>query len=342
MLVLAERWTGDRSPLLRRFRVVLLVVATVGWGLPARAVCTGPADLQSAVERNPTADAWAALGNWFGNQGQFDCAAEALQSAVGLDPQSARLNYMLGLAWYEEKDFAAAKGPLQRSVEADGSELNPHLLLAVVDTSLSNARDAATQWRAALDLDSGNSMARHGLSQALLKLGDYPGEIRLLNNSPLDTPLAVDLAIAYSGTAGYEEAAATLRKALESVQPDDHSGRVLVQSMLAWTLLLKGDADAALPYARQAAEEAPTQSLAQLSLGRALVDTGAAAPAIPVLEGARLLDPSDLEVHIALARAYAETGRSEEARAERQLCLTMASQRGGSALGGRKEAAPAE
>jgi tetratricopeptide (TPR) repeat protein len=94
-------------------------------------------------------------------------------------------------------------------------------------------------------------------------------------------------------------------------------------TMLAWALLMDSSPTEALPEAKKAAEEAPALPMAQLSLGRALLETGETKTATGILENALTLDPKNLEIHIALARAYSESGREDDARRERLACLTM-------------------
>jgi Flp pilus assembly protein TadD len=79
----------------------------------------------------------------------------------------------------------------------------------------------------------------------------------------------------------------------------------------------------ALSEAKKAAEEAPTLPMAQLSLGRALLETGDVPQATHVLETALALDTQNLEIHIALARAYSESGRDDDARRERRASLDL-------------------
>ena len=97
----------------------------------------------------------------------------------------------------------------------------------------------------------------------------------------------------------------------------------LDRTMIAWALLMENSPVEALPEARRAAAEAPKLPMAQLSLGRALLETGDVRSATPVLETALALDPNSLEVHLALARAYSESGREQDARRERLACLQM-------------------
>lgn len=97
-------------------------------------------------------------------------------------------------------------------------------------------------------------------------------------------------------------------------------------AMLAWALLMENSPVEALPEAKKAADEAPALPMAQLALGRALLETGDVQSATTRLQDALKLDPQNLEIHIALARAYAETGREDDAQRERRLCLQLTSQ----------------
>ncbi len=115
-----------------------------------------------------------------------------------------------------------------------------------------------------------------------------------------------------------DAAIAEFRRELEIDQ-----GNAVDHTMLAWALLMDASPEEALPEAKKAAEEAPRLPMAQLSLGRALLETGDVKQATTVLEIALTLDPQNLEIHIALARAYSEEGREEEARQERQRCLEL-------------------
>lgn len=98
----------------------------------------------------------------------------------------------------------------------------------------------------------------------------------------------------------------------------------VASAMLAWAFLLQNDPVQALPYAQKSATEQPMLSLAQLVLGRALVETGNVPNGLEHLEKALQLDPMNLEVHLALAKAYSKSGRNEDARHERLLCLEIA------------------
>jgi tetratricopeptide (TPR) repeat protein len=94
-------------------------------------------------------------------------------------------------------------------------------------------------------------------------------------------------------------------------------------AMLSWACLLQNDPAQALPYAQKSAAEQPTLPLAQLVLGRALVETSQVPDGLEHLEKALQMEPMNLEVHLALAKAYSKSGRNEEARHERLVCLEI-------------------
>lgn len=288
----------------------------------ALADCVGPAALESSLKTDPTAQGFAQLGNWFGHRGQFACAAQALQSAVRLNPDAPQLNYLLGLALYESHDFTHAIQPLLQVTSASPSSLRPHLLLASVYMYLSQSKDAAQQWRAALAIDAGNSMALHGLSHCLIVLGDYPAEIHLLHDAALDPNLTLDLAAADTSMGLYHDAMSSLHAALGN-SPASDPVRPALHAMLAWVLLMEHQPAAALPEARKADAAAPSLLVAQISLGRALLETGSVTAALHVLEPASTQNPGNLELHIDLAHAYADAGHPRLARRERLICLRM-------------------
>jgi tetratricopeptide (TPR) repeat protein len=109
------------------------------------------------------------------------------------------------------------------------------------------------------------------------------------------------------------------------------------QTMVAWDALIRNDYAEALAYSQKAAAQDPTLPIAQLVLGRALVETGDVQGGIEHLEKELQLEPGNFEAHLALAKAYSKSGRSLEARRERELCLQMA--QGGPTMGGTPQSA---
>jgi tetratricopeptide (TPR) repeat protein len=284
----------------------------------SQSACKGPAALESQIKAHPSAAAWGSLGNWYGSQKQFACAAQAFKSAVRFDPKSAQLNYLLGLADYESQDNEAALQPLQRSVAADPSALKPHLLLASVYTHLSQPQDAAQQWSAALKIDSANSMALHGLSQCLISLGDFPGDISLLRSAKLDDQLAVDLAISYSTTGSYDDAIRTLNTAL-AASPDS----ILLSNALVTVYFKISQTDLAERIAEKCYKAHPDDHSAQVSYMRTLVYNGDWGPARPL--GKQLLqeDPHSFDTLYLIGILERQDGEFQAARDHLQQALAL-------------------
>ncbi|MGC2621444.1 MAG: tetratricopeptide repeat protein, partial [Acidobacteriaceae bacterium] len=279
--------------MLRRLRFVAqagLAIILMAAALPLHAACTGPAALTAKIKAHPTSDAYAELGNWYGSRNQFACAATALKSAVRLNPKSAMLNYLLGLAYYESHDFNDALPPLRHSLAADPRAIKPHLLLASVFTQINQPQDAASEWAASLKIDSTNSMALHGLSHALITMGDYPSDIGLLKNVKLDDDLSLDLAIAYSKTGMPDDSVATLKAALAK-SPDS----IPLSNALVTVYLKIEQTDLAEQIAQKCYKAHPDDRSAQVSYLRTLVVNGDWAPATPI--GNKLLaeDPHSFD-----------------------------------------------
>jgi tetratricopeptide (TPR) repeat protein len=97
-------------------------------------------------------------------------------------------------------------------------------------------------------------------------------------------------------------------------------------AMCAWALELQGDYAASLDDARKAAEEAPSLPMAQLVYGKALIETGDLNAGLPHLANVLQAQPGNLEAHLAMTKAYSKLGRSEDARRERLMSLSISQQ----------------
>jgi predicted Zn-dependent protease len=111
-------------------------------------------------------------------------------------------------------------------------------------------------------------------------------------------------------------------------------------TQIAYEYLKRGDADAALPWAKQAVEAAPTAFTAHKALGQALLETGDVDAAIKELELGITLAPLSPGLHFTLARAYQRAGRLEDATREREEFtrldrLARAQRSGAQSIGGK-------
>jgi len=97
---------GRRSGIPATFACMVgLIAAQPLWPAP----CVGPAQLEARVHSHPDADAYSALGIWFGEKHKSECAVLAFKAGLTQEPNSPRLSYLLGLSFY-------TAGRLQESV----------------------------------------------------------------------------------------------------------------------------------------------------------------------------------------------------------------------------------
>src|SRR3979411_1198955 len=78
--------------------------------------CKGPAELEGTLAKQPSAEAYDALGAYFGQRKEFSCAFSAFQSALRLEPNSWEAHYNLGLAYLESGDAERATREFRAAV----------------------------------------------------------------------------------------------------------------------------------------------------------------------------------------------------------------------------------
>lgn len=92
--------------------------------------------------------------------------------------------------------------------------------------------------------------------------------------------------------------------------------QVVARVQIIMLKLKQGDAEEALPMAREAVKSAPDYFLAHNVLGRTLLALGKTNPAIQELQTAVKLEPKSAENHFDLAEAYRAAGRKLDAKKE--------------------------
>jgi tetratricopeptide (TPR) repeat protein len=310
-----------------------------------------------AVQLNSSwPDGWWYLGQLYYSSNQYDHAVDAFTHYLSLVPNAAPATALRGLCEFELGDYPASLSDVERALSlgaADDSR-NTQILRyhqALLLTKLGRFEQALDSCRyfARKHLSSNDLLVAVGL--AALRLPLLPQEADASQTArSADAGNAVFLLLSEDSSAAAQAFDAFFQRypttpnlhytwgyLLYPTDPDAaiaqfqqelsaDPANAIDHSMLAWALLMDNSPAEALPEARKAAEEAPALPMAQLSLGRALLETGDAKSATQILEKALVLDPQNLEIHLALARAYSETGRELDARRERLACLQMTAQ----------------
>ena len=238
------------------------------------AACTAPDALSARLKTSPSSESYAAVGNWYADHKQFDCAAKAFASAFQLKPSSASLAYLWGLSLYSAGQDEPAVTPLNQAKELDLSDIRPDLILAMTMDRMKKIAAAETEWRAALAIDPDSGAALDGLSQDLIGQKDYAGVIGLLDRPGttrvLTSSQSLNLGMAYAGTGQLDSAIAVLRGGLNS---DPES--LPIADELSMMLMLHGREEEAFAVFKLALDRHPADQATQILYLRALVSSHA-------------------------------------------------------------------
>lgn len=300
------------------------------------------------------ADGWWFLGSLHYGANEYTAARDALTHFIRLTPEAGPALALRGLCEFELGDYDSSLNDIQRGISlgAANQPRNEKILRYHEAVLLAQKGD----FEAALDRYARLALGNEPNPDLLTSIG-----LAGLRNSSLPKDLKPeqhDLFLAAGGAAfrmwsgdragakedfqkifertpfpanahyfyGYllfptdpDEAIVEFKRELE-IAPTN----ALAHTMVAWDALIRNDFPTALAYSQKAVALDPKLPVAQLSLGRALVETGDVRNGIEHLEKELQVEPDNFEAHLALAKAYSKSGRSEDARRERLYCLQVA------------------
>ena len=299
------------------------------------------------------AEGWWTLGNLDYQQDQYGPARDALTRFLALKPRAVAALALRGMSEFELGSFPDSLSDIQQAIDlgAAAQPRNAQILLyhqALSLTRLGRFEEAVAQYTLFVKQGIANDDIATGLGLAGLRIAAPPKSL---------SPQALEVArqagragfkIVQGDAAGGRQAFAQIVASspntpslhyfcaylLLTTDPDQGIDELRQElrldpqskpanTLLAWTLELRGDYSDALPVAQKAFQDDSTLPTNQLVLGRALLGTGDAKAALPYLDQTLAADPSNLEAHISLARAYSELGRKDEAREQRLLSIKL-------------------
>lgn len=312
---------------------------------------------RKATEQNPNwPDGWWFLGILQYDGNQYAGAKEALSRYLQLTPNAAPALALRGLCEFEMGDYPGSLQDLDLAVSrgAANQSRNARIILyhqALLLIHFGRFEESLAKFALLAQQGSDNQNLLIGIGLAGLRMNLLPKDVpaaqipqllaignaalRLMNQDydggrqafqSLFTqyPRVANIHYLY----GYllfakqpEQALSQFREEL-AISPKSSNAH----AMCAWALELQGDYTAALDDAANAAIEDPSLPMDQLVYGRALVETGDISDALPHLENVLRTEPGNLEAHLALVKAYSKLGRSEDARRERLLSLSISQQ----------------
>ena len=329
-----------------------LVIAISGVCAASSSKCAPPKDLQSKLQAQFSADTNSELGMWYGDHGQFVCAVDVYQAALKRNPKSAEFLYLLGLNLLRQRNFSDAVKPLQQSIEIKPDVLKPHLLLADALEQLHRNAEARAEWMASLKIDPHSDLALDGMAKNLLAAGQFEAVATLLGPEPKRENLVLDLASAYAGAGGSDQAIEVLQKGLQA-NPTSRSvtralitdlalkaryqeaaqlGKKLVEQyphdldakiLYFHVLVLNDDEDLARPLAKKLLVAAPDDFTVQYLNGVLENRSGNYAGGRDFLEKAVALNPNYYNSRYNLGIALANLNQPKGAREQFEKALAL-------------------
>lgn len=303
---------------------------------------------RQALDLRPTwAEGWLYMGATLLRLGRFAESRDALQTGASLQPGKGTAWAYLGMAEYELGNYPQALSDILKG-ESIGLADRPAFVAAV------RYRAALTELRLgdhAQALEQLRPLVRAGNDSP--PVVEALGISALFLNSPSGSLTATQRALveaagraAWAFLAERSDSAANLFQKLVSQFPAepgvqymygvfllDHdpaaaeaafrkelattSSHALARVQLALLFLQRGEAEAALEYAKEASKLQPSSALCQVTLGRALLGAGRTPEAISALEKGRDLAPDSSRTHFYLQQAYGRAGRTADAKREK-------------------------
>jgi len=274
--------------------------------------------LQARMAAHPDAQSFSELGAWFAERKQFQCAVDTLQAGLRLDPNSMRLNYLLGLTMYSGGQVEKSLRPLEHSTELDPNALEPHLILGTALAQLQRQREARAEWQAALRIDPGSTVALDGLSKCMIAAGEYGPVVNLLRAANRNEDLTLDLAFAYDRGGMLERSSETLKAALRvnpsSTRLTDALARVYVQQHRS---------DTAAKLLKESLAAHPNDVEGQRIYLPLLVLSGEFSAAQPIAVKLLALSPDDFEILFLNGVIEHQSGHYDAARGHLKQAIAL-------------------
>ena len=289
--------------------------------------CKPPAAAAHPPPGTPPARVDDAVGAWFAQQGNLQCAAAAFTQALRLEPRLAEAHFDLGLVRQDQQQTEDAIREFRLALQYDPALVQARCALG---SSLPDPVQAETEFRKALASQPQLVCALDGIAQVLAKEERYDAAADYWRQALRVQPDAPDLQLSLA-TATYKAAKARQADGLPPVE-----GAGVADAVQLLTSLLKHhpgmtaayftlgniyanesrNREAADQY-RQVVRRDPTDAAALAAEVKALIDASAWTDALAPARDYARRKPDDPSGHIMLGTVYQQLGNY--AQAEPQL-----------------------
>jgi len=225
------------------------------------------------VSRGATDEAVSVLsggGNRLLGSGEAKPAIAVLSKAIELSPDNPEMQFLLGRAHTQNRDFESAEAPLRRAIELGVRDPSALVFLGAILWETGRMEEAEPVYRQAVEATERAYMPLSQLGRLLLWQGRYEEAVGLLQEASMRDPRAVgtlfDLAEALRGAGQTEEAIAAYRRVV-SLAPGMIKGHYGLAMLLARTGDREGSLKEFAEFERLSLEEEERQRLSELEVG---------------------------------------------------------------------------
>jgi putative PEP-CTERM system TPR-repeat lipoprotein len=253
-------------------------------------------------------------------------ALRELESAVAVDPDYARAQFLLARLYYQLGNYEQTLASATRLAEKYPQDPRPYVLMAAVSEAGGDGEGARAFYQQGLDLAPTNILARYNLARLARENGDLETARErfqgVLLAQPGHLPSVIALAQIALDTGQPQDALALLEQARE--KNPDAVGLALELADMYGRMGRHADA---LVAAQDAAALAPYDPAARLVLGRAQLRADQLDKARETLRGLVLQAPESADAHFELAKLQLKDREPRGASASLEQALLLAPER---------------
>lgn len=320
-----KRLAGRQSCIGRLLVALGAVMLTGSCSAQIPAKCRAPQALSSAMTAKSSAAVYDAVGAWFAEHNQQDCALSAFQRATILEPNSAEAHFNLGVAELRLKQLSDAEQQLRLAIKANPGLTAARLSLGTLLLDADRPQEAEAIFRELLIADPISFEGLDNLGLALAAQRRYAAAVRAWQQALAIRPGSPDTVLSMA-TAMYKDgdgkASVAILVDLLKTHPEMKEAHLTLANIYAKQ---EQYVNAAGEYGI-AVRLDPRDDIARLAWAKALSTSGAFQEATAPAEEYISRHPEDADGHLVLGSVYRILG--EFAKAERELAITVAAEPG--------------
>jgi Flp pilus assembly protein TadD len=280
--------------------------------------------LKKALSLNPeTAELCIMIGLALEKLNDLDAAAWAFRRATQLNPKSAQAQLQLGALMLKYAQPQHALGPLKEVLKLTDFDADACLKYASALERVNELEEALAYYHIAADKAPASTEAHRQLARMLSRCGHIAGAVRtwkkVLALQPGDLPATTALGILLSERGNFARAIELLTSVARA-RPDSAEA----YSDLGITLSRSGSHEAAIQSLRHAIQLKPKSAHLQLNLGVALMAAGRLDDAVATFREVVGLAPEWSVGHFNVGMALKELGDLEGATAALSKAASLA------------------